>query len=98
MILVRERYFVCYDVRDPERLMHTHRVMKGYGEPVQYSVFMCDLNDGEIIMMKQDVCEQLNLSEDRLLVINTGSVEKSDSRVEVMGQSIEMQREAAIVV
>lgn len=95
---MRNRYFVCYDVRDPERLTRTHKVIKGYGEPVQYSVFLCDLNDSELILMKQDVCRELKLDEDRLLIINTGSVEKSSDRVEVMGTSIEKQRVAAIVV
>jgi len=72
--------------------------MKGYGDPVQYSVFVCKLNGSEIIMLKQDIGEAMNFSEDRLLIINTGAVEKDTHNVEVIGMSLEKQMEGAIIV
>jgi len=95
---MRDRYFVAYDVRDPQRLLQVHKTMKGYGDPIQYSVFVCELNGSEVIIMKQDVGKVMNFSEDRLLIINTGSIERSTRNVEVIGMSLEKQREAAIVV
>jgi CRISPR-associated protein Cas2 len=32
---------VCYDICEPKRLRRVHKVMKGFGEPWQYSVFFC---------------------------------------------------------
>ncbi|MQM39394.1 CRISPR-associated endoribonuclease Cas2 [wastewater metagenome] len=36
-------YLVCYDIRDPKRLRRVHRCMRGWGLPLQYSVFYCRL-------------------------------------------------------
>ncbi len=72
--------------------------MNGYGEPVQYSVFVCDLNDKEIIIMKDDLGNILNLAEDRILMINTGSIDKSNDRIFTMGMSLETQKEASVVI
>jgi CRISPR-associated protein Cas2 len=96
--MVRNRYFVCYDVADPLRLAHTYKAMKGYGERVQYSVFVCDLNDKEMIIMKEDLQNILNLSEDRVLMIDTGPANKHNDRIFTMGMSLEEKRESAIVI
>ena len=89
---------MCYDVHDPQRLAQIYKKMNGYGEPVQYSVFVCDLNDKEIIIMKNDLSNILNLAEDRILMINIGSVDKSNDRIFTMGMSLETQKEASIVI
>ena len=44
---MRHRFLVCYDVADPRRLARTYRKMNGFGEPAQYSVFICDLSSKE---------------------------------------------------
>lgn len=36
-------FLVCYDIRNPIRLRRVHRCMRGWGMPVQYSVFYCRL-------------------------------------------------------
>lgn len=95
---MRNRYFVCYDVRDPQRLMQTYKKMCGYGDRLQYSVFMCDLNDSEIIMMREDLEGIMNMKEDSLAIVNVGSAEKSDTRIITMGVSLTTEREPAIVV
>ncbi len=95
---MRNRYFVCYDVRDPQRLVRTYKKMRGYGDPIQYSVFMCNLNGKELIYMKEDLGAILNLAMDRFVIINTGPEETSMKNVETMGMSLDMEREATIVV
>lgn len=96
--MLRNRYFVCYDVRDAQRLARTYKKMCGYGDHMQYSVFMCDLNASEMIMMREDLEEVMNLKEDSLIIVNVGSVEQSEARIETIGVSIETYREASIVV
>lgn len=95
---MRNRYFVCYDVSDPQRLAQTYKKMNGYGEPVQYSVFVCDLNNKEIIIMKDDLEEFLNMAEDRVLIVNTGPADKSSDRISTLGMSLDLRREASIVI
>lgn len=95
---MRNKYFVCYDVSDPQRLIQTYKKMRGYGEHIQYSVFMCDLNGQELIYMKEDLGSILNLAEDRFIIINAGPVDNSMKNVETMGMSLDTKKEAAIVV
>ena len=43
----RRRYVVAYDIREPKRLRQVHSAMKAFGYPLQYSVFVCDLDGME---------------------------------------------------
>lgn len=40
----RRRYLLTYDIRQPTRLRRIHGVAKDFGYPLQYSVFVCDLD------------------------------------------------------
>jgi CRISPR-associated protein Cas2 len=68
----RRRYVVCYDVREPVRLRRTHDVMMGYGDPLQYSVFVCDLSATELVLLESDLRSVAKLSEDSVLIIDLG--------------------------
>ena len=37
-------YLVCYDIRDPQRWRRCFKLLKGYGEGLQYSIFRCRLD------------------------------------------------------
>lgn len=39
----REPHILAYDIADPKRLRHVHKLLKAWGMPVQYSVFAVDL-------------------------------------------------------
>lgn len=34
-------HLVCYDIRDPKRLLRVHRFLRSQGFPLQYSVSPC---------------------------------------------------------
>jgi CRISPR-associated protein Cas2 len=40
---VRSWHLVTYDIRDERRLRQVAKLMEGYGERVQYSIFRCRL-------------------------------------------------------
>ena len=42
------RWIVLYDIRNPRRLRRVARLMEGYGQRVQHSVFECDLGEAEL--------------------------------------------------
>ncbi len=69
---MRNRFLVCYDVSDPKRLERTYKKMNGFGDPVQYSVFICDLSPKERVLLEEALTEILNLKEDRVLIVDTG--------------------------
>jgi CRISPR-associated protein Cas2 len=58
---------VCYDIAQPRRLQKVARLMEGYGQRLQYSVFLCYLNPVQIVQMKQRA-EKLCLREEDSIV------------------------------
>ncbi|NLE94878.1 MAG: CRISPR-associated endonuclease Cas2 [Dehalococcoidia bacterium] len=96
---MRNRYFVCYDVSDPKRLNRTYRKMLGFGDPAQYSVFVCDLSPKERVLLLEALTGILNLKEDRVLVVDAGPSEGRGSRCyEVLGRALAASDRKAVVV
>lgn len=69
---MRRRYLVAYDISDPKRLRRVCKTMEGYGERLQYSVFLCDLNGMELVGMKTDVGIVMDFGEDSVVIIDLG--------------------------
>lgn len=68
----RRRYLVAYDVREPKRLRAVHARMKRFGWPLQYSVFVCDLDRSEKILLRQSIAELIHHREDSIVIIDLG--------------------------
>ena len=69
---MRNRFIVAYDISDAKRLRRVFKKMNGFGEPLQYSVFACDLSRKERVLLEESLTEIINLKEDRVLIIDTG--------------------------
>ncbi len=94
---MRRTYLVCYDVTEPGRLQRVHKKMLGYGEPAQYSVFLCDLSRKELALLRADLAEQIDMSADRVMVADMGS--DGDGRIEFVGSRMERHaREPARII
>ena len=94
---MRRTYLVCYDVSEPKRLQRVHAKMLGYGEPAQYSVFLCELSRKELAMMRADLDEQIDSSADRIMVVDMGA--EGMDRVEFVGSRMERhRREPALII
>ena len=68
----RTRYLLAYDISDPRRLRRVHAVAKTYGYPLQYSVFVCDLDDVELVALERDLSAVIAHREDRISVFDLG--------------------------
>ena len=96
---MRHRFLVCYDVADPKRLARTYRKMNGFGEPAQYSVFICDLSPKERALLETALTEILNLKEDRVLIVDMGPSEgRGRESFTTLGNARELPRRAAVIV
>lgn len=71
---MRNRYIVTYDISDSKRLRKMFKKMNGFGDPLQYSVFVCDLSAKEKILMEETLTEIINSKEDRILIVDIGPV------------------------
>ena len=96
---MRRCYLVCYDVRCPKRLRRTHKLMKAYGEPWQYSVFYCTLKDIDRVRLENELREIQNLKEDQVLIVDLGANEDAarESAI-VLGPSPPEQEEGIVVI
>lgn len=91
---------IAYDVCDPKRLRLVYRAMCGVGDPLQYSVFRCELSPVELQQLKGKLWEILNLSQDRVMIVDLGPVGgRGDECVEFWGEPLVRipDREATIL-
>lgn len=86
---MRRSYLVCYDIRNPRRLQHVHKILKGYGEPWQLSIFFCVLKDIDRVRLQAALEEQMNLKEDQTVIIDLGANEQAAREaVTIIGQAL----------
>lgn len=90
---MRRRYLVTYDISDDKRLQRTFKALKDYGEHLQYSVFICDLNSVERIRMEVALKEIINEKSDQVLIVDLGLTRPTleESNFYVLGRSIAIQ-------
>ncbi len=72
----RRRYLVAYDIRDETRLRRVHKAIKGFGYPLQYSVFICDLDSMEKCVMTWKVGEIINQRVDSVAILDLGECDR----------------------
>lgn len=65
---MRKWHLVSYDVRDDGRLRRVARLLEGYGERLQYSVFRCRLGTVELQRLRWELTRVV-ADEDALLII-----------------------------
>ena len=71
---------VCYDVRDAARLRQMHDALLGFGDPLQYSVFLCDLSGTERVLLEMAVPRVISLVEDSIAIVDLGPASGSGSK------------------
>ncbi len=95
--MARRRYLVAYDIREDRRLRAIAGCMEGYGTRIQYSVFVCDLSDREMVLMRGDVETRMKSSEDSVMVVDLGHAGDS-SRFLFLGQHDKLPSSSALIV
>jgi len=96
---MRRCYLVCYDIRDPKRLRHVHRAVKGYGEAWQYSIYFCLLKPIDRVRLQAELEEQMNLKEDQAMIIDLGPNEpQARQAAAVIGQPLPEMETGTVVV
>jgi CRISPR-associated protein Cas2 len=69
---MRQAYVVSYDVCDPKRLRAVFKIMKGYGEHLQLSVFRCELDARDVVELTGKLEQVIHHGEDQVLFIDMG--------------------------
>jgi CRISPR-associated protein Cas2 len=80
-------YIVAYDIADPKRWRRIFKVMKGYGEWVQLSVFQCRLTakqQAELIALLDGI---IHHTEDHVILLDLGLAANVVPRVTSLGKA-----------
>jgi len=96
---MRRRYLVCYDICDEKRLRQVFKIMQGFGERLQYSVYACDLSAEERVLLKAQLHEVIHHQEDRVMMVDLGEVGSARADAfEFMGAATPMEERRVVVV
>jgi CRISPR-associated protein Cas2 len=57
-------WIVCYDIRQPKRLIRVHRHLKKWGVPLQYSVFMVQASAARLHRLMAELEDIIDTSVD----------------------------------
>jgi len=78
-------YLVTYDIHDVKRWRRVFKLMKGYGEWLQLSVFQCRLGQRRHAEMIAVLDNAVHARDDALLIIDLGLADKIKPRVVCLG-------------
>ncbi|OLP20435.1 CRISPR-associated endonuclease Cas2 [Leptolyngbya sp. 'hensonii'] len=60
-------YIIAYDIRCPKRWRRAYKLLQGYGESLQYSIFRCWLSQRDREKLRWEL-EKILTEDDRLLL------------------------------
>lgn len=89
---------VTYDIGNPKRWRRVFKVMHGYGEWLQLSVFQCRLSPRRRAELETRLRELVKAGEDHVLLIDVGPADRTKLAVASLGKSFAAIERRAIVI
>jgi CRISPR-associated protein Cas2 len=78
---MRSSYLVCYDICEDKRLRKVFKLMRGYGDHLQYSVFECQLTPTDLVRLRAELAAIIHHTEDQVLFVDLGPSDGRGDRV-----------------
>jgi CRISPR-associated protein Cas2 len=96
---MRNAYIVAYDISDATRLRRVYKKMRAFGDRIQFSVFRCELNASELVLLQAALTDLIHTRDDQVLVIPLGPVQgRHDSGIRALGRPfVDTERRAVVV-
>jgi CRISPR-associated protein Cas2 len=91
-------YIVAYDISDQRRWRRVFRLMNGYGEWVQLSVFQCRLSRRRRIELKFALGEIIDHAQDHVVILDLGPAEGIRPRVDSLGKPFTVVARGPVIV
>lgn len=95
---MRNLYIVTYDISSPKRWRHVFKVMKGYGEHIQLSVFRCDLTRSEMLALEASLKDEIATAEDQVLIVDLGPSDGRQHHVRALGRPTSAPKRGAKIL
>ena len=84
---MRRRYLVSYDISDDKRRSKVFELLEGNGDHVQYSVFLADLTEQDLVRLRGRLLERINEREDQVIIVDLGRETRPlQNTLEVLGK------------
>lgn len=89
---MRRYVLVSYDISDPARWRKVFKIMRGSGQHVQYSVFLCQLTDRDEAQLIAKLEPHIHHDDDQVMLIRIGSAEQKvlDTQLTVLGRDLKV--------
>ena len=78
---MRKSFIVSYDISDEKRLRKVFKIMRGYGDHLQFSVFECQLTATDLVWLRSELASVIHHSNDQVLFVDLGPAEGRGDRV-----------------
>jgi CRISPR-associated protein Cas2 len=96
---LKTAYLVAYDIVDDRRRTKLYKLLRGYGEHLQFSVFRCDLTPVRHAKLLGEIQLRISTREDQVLVVDLGpSVGRGDDCIHAIGMKYISPERTVIVV
>lgn len=79
-------YLVAYDIADERRWRAVFKLMHGYGEWMQLSVFQCRLTRARHAELVGRLTSTISVADDHVLVVDLGAAEQVEPKVRSLGK------------
>ena len=91
-------YIIAYDISDPKRWRSIFKLMHGYGEWLQLSVFQCRLSRRRHAELVATLDEIIHHKEDHVILMDLGLADSVKPRVVSLGKNFQpLEKEPVIV-
>jgi len=88
---MRGYYILSYDIVDQKRWRKVFRIAGDFGDPLQYSVFICFLSEKDKAILTEKLKNVISKDEDRVVLIKIRATEGIEDLIESFGKPFEIQ-------
>lgn len=91
-------YIITYDISDQKRWRRVFKLMRGYGEWLQLSVFQCRMSKqrhAELIALLDGM---IHHHQDHIVILDIGLADKVSPRVVSLGKDFELVAREPIII
>lgn len=94
---MRTYFMLTYDIADQKRWSKVYRIARDFGEHVQFSVFLCELNDKDKTVLEEKLKDAISHDEDRILLVRLRSGETIEDAITSLGQRFELETRGLLI-
>ena len=91
-------YIIAYDIADQKRWRSIFKLLNGYGEWLQLSVFQCRLSRRRHAELTATLDEIIHHKEDHVIIMDIGMAESVKPRVVSLGKDFQPLGKEAVIV